>query len=199
MVDRQAAPGNIGRLLPAVHRLDEIAVIEIDDEGHSGEILRREIERRLRQVDAVIMADRRARQHPPHQARITAGNVEDLKRPRKAVCQSRAETVAHRLVRQAIGIDELLIGGPLLLKLLQRRGIDHCAPVAKLMNADIDQASTPGDFHRHLPSRKGRGDRDHASLYCQLTGAVKDPRHICRRGTCRTHISRRRCRPSCRA
>jgi hypothetical protein len=42
---------------PAQHRFDEIAVIEIDRERHVGEIAGGEIKRRLRQIDAVIVAD----------------------------------------------------------------------------------------------------------------------------------------------
>lgn len=43
-------------LAPTQHRFDEIAVIEIDRAGQVREVAGGEIERRLRQVDAVIVA-----------------------------------------------------------------------------------------------------------------------------------------------
>ncbi len=42
------------------------------------------------------------------------------------------------LVGQGVGIDELLIGRPLLLELLERRRIDHAAAGLKLVDQDIN-------------------------------------------------------------
>src|SRR5215831_8686210 len=47
VMDRQAAPGRVGVLVPRQHGFDEIAVVEIDLERHCGEILGGELERRL--------------------------------------------------------------------------------------------------------------------------------------------------------
>ncbi len=65
VMDRQAAPGRVGMLRPAHHGLDEIAVVEVDLERHAGEIGGGKLERRLRQVDAVIVADFGAAPTPP--------------------------------------------------------------------------------------------------------------------------------------
>ena len=47
VMDRQAAPGPVGMLRPPHHRLDEVAVIEIDFERQPGKIGGAELERWL--------------------------------------------------------------------------------------------------------------------------------------------------------
>src|SRR5215510_8093220 len=63
-------------LRPAHYRLHEIAVIEIDLEWRVGEVDRGEVESRLRQVDAVIVANFGAGQCCLHHAGVATCNVE---------------------------------------------------------------------------------------------------------------------------
>jgi hypothetical protein len=61
-------------------------------------------------------------------------------------------------MRQTTGIDELLIAGPLLLKLLERRGIDNRAAGTELVNLDIDQELPPSANAKKIsPPEKGEG------------------------------------------
>ena len=74
-MDRQAAPGHIGRFRPAGHRLDKVAMIELDLEGHVLEVVRGELERWLGEIDAVIVTGLGAGERA-HLARVAASNVE---------------------------------------------------------------------------------------------------------------------------
>lgn len=46
----------------------------------------------------------------------------------------------HSLMGELVGIDELLIGRPLPLELLERGRVDHRAPRLKLMDMDVHHA-----------------------------------------------------------
>src|SRR4026207_407309 len=52
MMDREAAPGGVRFLGPPGERSDEVAVVKLDLERHAGEVLRGQLKRRLRQIDA---------------------------------------------------------------------------------------------------------------------------------------------------
>src|SRR5215831_751615 len=65
-------------LRPAHYRLHEIAVIEIDLEWRVGEVDRGEVESRLRQVDAVIVANFGAGHCCLHHAGVATCNVENF-------------------------------------------------------------------------------------------------------------------------
>ena len=65
-------------LRPAHHGFDEIAVVEVDLERHAGEIGGGKLKRRLRQVDAVIVADFGSAQRRLHHAGVAAGDVEEV-------------------------------------------------------------------------------------------------------------------------
>ena len=75
VMDRQAAPGHIGRFRPPRHRLDKVAMIELDLEGHVLEVVGRKLERRLGEIDAVIVTGLGGGERA-HLARVAAGNVE---------------------------------------------------------------------------------------------------------------------------
>ena len=118
-MDRQPAPGGIGGLRPARQRGDEVAVVELDLERHARQILGRKLQRRLRQIDAVIVVNLGAGERAAHLAGVAAGNVEQgegLGHGRKRPVQDRP----HLLMGESIGIDQFLIGRPLLLELLER-------------------------------------------------------------------------------
>src|SRR6476619_2782095 len=87
MMDRQAAPRHIGRLGRACPRLDEVAMVKLDLEGHVLEIVRSEIEGRLRKIDTVIMTNLGAGQRP-HLTRIAAGDIEKGEGPGEGPVQS---------------------------------------------------------------------------------------------------------------
>jgi hypothetical protein len=118
VIDRQPAPGGIGGLRSARQRGGEVAVIELD-QLHARQVVGRKLQGRLRQVDAVIVVNFGAGERAAHLAGIAAGDVdqgERLGHGRQRLVQDRP----HLLVRQSIGIDQFLIGRPLLLELLER-------------------------------------------------------------------------------
>src|SRR5262245_19298965 len=142
-MDRQAAPGRIGVFGPAQHRLDEIAVIEIDLEENVGKVNGGELEGGLGKIDAVIVPDLRCVQRRLHHEGIAAGDVEKREGSDELFVEACAEEGGQLAVRQAIAFNQLAIGFPLLLELCQRRGINHGATGLELMNMDVDQGRLP--------------------------------------------------------
>src|SRR4051794_21419909 len=96
MMDRQAAPRHISKLGPVIHRLDKIAVIEVNSEGHAGQVLGCQFQRRLREINAVIMADPGCGQDAFHEARIATSKINNGEWPLIAL-QRRAEEVPTAL------------------------------------------------------------------------------------------------------
>jgi hypothetical protein len=129
-------------LWPAHHGVDEIAVVEVDLERHAGEIGGGQLKRRLRQVDAVIVADFGAAQRRLHHAGVAAGDVEEGEGRLENLVQGRPQDGADLAVGQVIAFDHLAVGRPLLLELRQRRGVDHGAAGLELMDVNVDQVRT---------------------------------------------------------
>src|SRR5665809_167 len=80
MMDGETAPRGIGGLGALGQRLDEIAMIELDREGYAVEILSRELERGLGEIDAVIMPNLGPAERRTHLPRVAASDVEKGKR-----------------------------------------------------------------------------------------------------------------------
>src|SRR5262249_34866543 len=137
-MDRQAAPGGVGMFGPAHHGLHEIAMVEIDLERRAREIGGSELERRLRQIDAVIVADLGSAQRGLHHAGVAAGDVEEGKRRRKHLVQGVAPDAADLAMGEIVARDELAVGGPLLLELRERAGVHHRAARFELMDMNVD-------------------------------------------------------------
>ena len=114
-------------------------MVEIDRKRRAGEIFRGELERRLGQVDAVIVAHLGAGQRALHHAGVAAGNVEKAERCGEACVESIVQQAADFAMREIVALHQLAIGGPLLLELLERGGIHHRAARLELMNMDVDQ------------------------------------------------------------
>jgi len=142
MMDRQTAPRHVGGLRPARHRLDEIAMIELDLEGHVLEVVRREIERGLGEIDTVIVMNLSAAERP-HLARVATGNVEEGEGPIEAPVERVVKQRANGGMRKLVAVDQLLVGRPLSLKLFQRGCSDDGAAWLKLMDEDIHHADFP--------------------------------------------------------
>ena len=114
VMDRQSAPAGVGGLRAPGECRDEVAVIELDFEGDTGEILCGKRERGIGQIDAVIVPDLGAGERRPHLAGIAAGNIEKGEGSRqrgKRAMQDRARFA----MRNRVAIDQFLIGRPLLL------------------------------------------------------------------------------------
>jgi hypothetical protein len=120
MMDRQAAPGGTGGLGSPGQSLDEVAMVELDLVSCARQILRRELERGLGKIDAMVVADLGAGERLRDLARVAAGNVEKGKGLGEGRRQRIVQDLFHRLVRQRVGVHQLLVGRPLLLELLQR-------------------------------------------------------------------------------
>ncbi len=124
---------------PAHHGFDKIAVVEFNFERQLGEIGRGELESRLREVDAVIVADLGCAQCGLHHAGIAAGNVEERERRREDLIQRGAQESADLAMGQAVALDQLAVGCPLLLELRERRSVHDRAARLELMDVNIDQ------------------------------------------------------------
>ena len=147
MMDREAAPGGVRFLGPPGERGDEVAVVELDLERNAGEVLRGKLKRRLRQIDAVIVRDLGADERLPHLVGIAAGNVEKgegLGDGGERPMQDRS----HFLMSERIAIDQLLIGRPLLLKLLERGAVGHRAFGMEVMNVDVHACNLNAKFRQ---------------------------------------------------
>jgi len=75
VMDRQAAPRDVGGLRPPRDRLDEIAMVKLDLERHVLEIVRCKLERGLGKIDSVIVTGLGVGEGP-HLARVATGNAE---------------------------------------------------------------------------------------------------------------------------
>lgn len=142
VMNGQAAPRDVGRLRPAGHRLDEVTMVELDLERHVLEIVRCKLERRLGKIDAVIVTNLGAGERA-HLARIAASDVEKGEGPIEALVERVVKQRAHRRMRKLVAVDELLVGRPLSLELLQCGRIDDGAVGLKLMDEDIHHAQFP--------------------------------------------------------
>ena len=114
VMNGQAAPRDVGRLRPAGHRLDKVAMVKLDLEGHVPEIVRCELERRLGKIDPVIVTNLGAGQHP-HLARVATGNVEKGEGPIEAPVERVVKQRANGGMRKLVAVDQLLVGRPLSL------------------------------------------------------------------------------------
>jgi hypothetical protein len=113
-MDREAAPGHIGRLGTLSHCLDEVAMIELDLEGHLLEVVCRELERGLGEIDPVIVTDLCPGERS-HLARVAAGNIEKGEGDGKGLVEGVVKDSTDGPMGKLIGTDELLIGRPLPL------------------------------------------------------------------------------------
>src|ERR1700674_5530628 len=102
-MDREAAPRRIGGLRAPLQSLDEVAMIELDVEGDASEVLGRKLERGLRKIDAVIVADPGARERWPHLAGIAARDVEKGEGLGDSI-KCGVEDLPHLFVREGVGI-----------------------------------------------------------------------------------------------
>ncbi|MGZ9110324.1 MAG: hypothetical protein ACXW3X_04360 [Rhodoplanes sp.] len=109
-----------------------------------------EIKRRLRQIDAVIVADFGSRQRGLHHAGVAAGDVEEAEGRREDVVQSFSENAADLALGQIVAFDELAVRGPLLLELRKRRGVHHRAGGLELMDVNVDQTGPPTKTWPHF-------------------------------------------------
>src|SRR5262249_54090851 len=94
VMNGQAAPRDIGWLRPKGYRLDEVAMVKLDLEGHVLEIVRRKLERRLGKVDPVIVASLGAGGRP-HLACIAAGDVQKGEGPIEPLIERVTKQRAH--------------------------------------------------------------------------------------------------------
>jgi hypothetical protein len=111
-------------------------VIELDLERDTGEILGGKRQRRLRQIDTVIVPDLGPGERRPHLAGVAAGNIDEGEGSRqrgKRAMQDRA----HLTMRTGVAIDQFLIGRPLLLKLLERAFVGDGALGVEVMDVDF--------------------------------------------------------------
>ena len=133
-------------------RLDKVAMVKLDLEGHVPEIVRCELERRLGKIDPVIVTNLRAGQHP-HLARVATGNVEKGEGPIEAPVERVVKQRANGGMRKLFAVDQLLVGRPLSLELFQRGCIDDGAAWLKLTDEDIHHADFPS-LASALPAAK---------------------------------------------
>src|SRR5262245_39155288 len=154
MVNGKAAPGGVGGLRPLGQSLDEVFVIELNVVGRAGEVLRRKLKRGRREVDGLVVAAPSAEQNLAHLARVTTSDVDKGEGHRDST-EYVVQKLASCSMRERVGLDELLIGRPLLLKLLQGVPIGHRLFGCKLADEDVDH------------SMPGQG----ASLVCMLPSA----------------------------
>jgi len=137
MVDREAAPDGISGLRPLGEGLDEVFVVELDLVGRAGQVFRRKLKRWHGEVDALVVAASGAGQNFAHLARIAARNIDKGEGPRDSV-ERVVQKLASRSMGERVGVHELLIGRPLLLKLLQSVVVGHCLFERKLADEDVD-------------------------------------------------------------
>jgi hypothetical protein len=78
-------------------------MIELDREGNALQVLGGKFQRRLRQVDAVIMVDLGTRERTLHLAGIAAGDVEKGERLRKSL-ERIVKELPYFLVGERVGI-----------------------------------------------------------------------------------------------
>ena len=83
------------------------------------------------------MANLGAAQRGLHHAGIAAGDVEEAEGRWKHLVQGRVQDTADLAVGYVIAFDDLAIGRPLLLELLERDGVDHGAARLKLMDMKL--------------------------------------------------------------
>ena len=147
-MDRQPAPGGVGGLGPPGERADEVAVVELDLEGHAGEVLCGELERGLRQIDAVIVADLGAGERAAHLAGIAAGDIDKGerlgKRGERAV-QDRADFfMGERVGYPPISDRSPIASGTARARLGRRRrpssGSDECGCSFRCASASLEEA-----------------------------------------------------------
>src|SRR6476659_4110545 len=139
MVDRKAALGGIGGLRPLGQGLDEVFVVELDLEGRAGEVFRRKLKRGRGEVDALIVVAPGPRQDFAHLTRVAAGDINKGEGPRDSV-ERIVQKLASRSMRDRVGVHKLLIGRPLLLKLLQGVPVGHRLFKRKLADEDVDHS-----------------------------------------------------------
>ena len=139
MVDRKAAPGGIGGLRPLGQGLDEVFVVELDLEGRAGEVFRRKLKRGRLEVDALIVVAPGPPQDFAHLTRVAAGDINKGEGPRDSV-ERIVQKLASRSMRDRVGVHKLLIGRPLLLKLLQGVRVGRRLSGRKLTDEDIDHS-----------------------------------------------------------
>src|SRR5262245_57641963 len=139
MMHRKAAPGSIGRLWPLGQGLDEVFVVELDLEGRGGHVFRRKLKRWPGEVNAVVVAAPGAAQNFAHLTGVAAGNI-DKREGRRDSTERVAQKIASRSVRQCVGVHELLISRPLLLKLLQGLLVGHRLFRRKLADENVDHS-----------------------------------------------------------
>src|SRR5262245_57802891 len=142
MMDRQAAPSCIGEFGPARHRFNEIAMIELDLEGHLFEVLGSQFERGLGQIDTVIVADlcipKRA-----HLACVAASNIKKGEGHGKGLVEGVMQKLADRFMGEPIRVHDLLVGRPLFLELLECGLIYDRTTQLKLMDQNVDHCAIP--------------------------------------------------------
>src|SRR5262245_1844448 len=139
MVDRKAAPGGIGWLRPFGQGLDEVFVVELYLKGRAGEVFRRKLKRGRGEIDALVVAAPGARQNFSHLTRVAAGDIDKGERRRDST-ERVVQKLASRSMRERVGVYELLIGRPLLLKLFQSVMIGYCLFGRKLADKDVDHS-----------------------------------------------------------
>ena len=142
MMDRETAPRRIGGLRAPLQRLDEIAMVELDLEGYTCEILGGKLERGLRQVDAVIVLDLGRTKSLLHPTGIAAGNVEKGEGLRDHL-QRLVEDPSDFLVRECIAIDQLLVSRPLSLELLESGLVIDRSSRPEMVNVDVHDGACP--------------------------------------------------------
>ena len=142
MMHRKAAPGSMGRLWPLGQGLDEVFVVERDLEGRVGQVFRRKLKRWRGEVNAVVVAAPGAGQNLAHLTGVAAGNI-DKGEGRRDSTERVAQKIASRSVRQCVGVHELLISRPLLLKLLQGLLVGHRLFGRKLADENVDHSMPP--------------------------------------------------------
>jgi len=135
MMDGGAAPGGVCGFGTLHQSLDEIDLVELDRERRVFEILGRELKRGLGKIDTVIMVDLGAGEGLLHLAGVAANDVdkgEGFDEP----SQRGVEKVAGLLRGQRVIVDELLVGRPLLLELLERCLVGDIFAGCKVVDSD---------------------------------------------------------------